>query len=657
MKKDCSKYLWILLLFFCVGNAIAQNLAIKPGDISELDAITSFPQETDASAMVLDEELLTSFNYANYVFWYETTHLVRIKILKEEGLKYAQIQIPYRSDAQRPTVCLEMGDQSAVYAEEIKNVYGGTYNWNGKKYIVTRLKDNRIVDKSLEDNLHARELSFQNVKVGSIIEYRYTRVSYQLDQLLDWQIGRTLPVRNSKYRIIIPQFFVYDIRQEGNDRLMVEELSTSQQFGKIGLTLFSKESKDITMTAHEVGSSSKGNERTSVHFDMEYIDIPKHYKRNFLTDWNKNDSLLLTAFRPFMESSDWQLPDIQTSESKEEELMLLLDRFRQQYRWNGKDGVLPTNLSQLQQKREGNSADLNLAYMGWLAQKGYEVVPIVLKTKDSGPFNYKKEGIEDLNYLLTGIMLDDRFYSVDAATPYSSLNILPFKTLVSQARLVRGDTLSHWVDLSGFAGSQMRMINASFDEEGTLQAEVVVRYMGETMLDVLSRIPETGKTQWLKKEWGAEKLVWSDVEMRSVYTDKRVSYVEFRFKVKDPSVKLNDELDINAMIIPYLSSTPYKAGTPTSLAFDYLFDLDVKVNMKLPEGYKVVQYPEMQSLQALDGALYLQSQVEGGENGWQMSFVFRRLQQDFTSQQYKEFSEFYQSLVDLNQVTLKIQKE
>lgn len=653
-----SAMMFLLALFSL--SVYSQNLETQLGEIPELDAITSCPNEPDAKAMVLKEEALTNFKYGNYLFWYETTYLVRVKILKEEGLKYASVSIPYSTELAAPTVCLEKGDKTRRFAEEIKDIYGGTYNWNGKKFVATKLKSVDISDQTLSENVHAKQIVFNDVKVGSIIEYRYTKVSYRPEQLEAWSLRREIPVRESRYRIIIPEFFVYDIYQDGNIRISVEEMETSQQFGKMGLTLFSKNGRDIIMTANEVLSNVVEKEPLNIYFTLDYISIPKHFNKSFLTDWTGIDKKLLDTYAGFRKSDSW-LPnakEIGAKEKGKQGLIDLLDELQKQYRFNGQRAYLPSDAQKVKQEKTGNSADLNLMYIGLLQQVGYDASPIVLRTADKGAMNFKRGVADSLNHVLTGIVLDDRFYCVDASSPYTALNVLPIDVLVGQARWLRSDTASLLIDnLASFAGSQMRMINASFGEDGTLQADVKIRYIGESMYDFLSLLQQNDLEQIVRTQCNvAKEMEISELKMSTNRIDERGAFVELSFVLKDRNVLCKEGNTIDGLILPYIVQNPYAGQPARPVEIGYSNDVQWMVNITLPEGYKFKEASSTKGFRDAENTKSARWAVENNEDQLQLSFTIRQMKASIDVSEYDDLVSFYNEILNINKMRFTIEK-
>jgi hypothetical protein len=114
--------------------------------------MTSEPKAPGAPAIYLyrqvdrDDQANRERNYA------------RIKILTEEGRKYADIEIPFLK---------EWGDIKAIQARTIRPD-GTIVNFDGKVY-------EKMIVKAKGVKFLAKTLTLPDVQAGSIIEYRYTQ--------------------------------------------------------------------------------------------------------------------------------------------------------------------------------------------------------------------------------------------------------------------------------------------------------------------------------------------------------------------------------------------------------------------------------------------------------------------------------------------------
>src|SRR5258708_22645959 len=114
--------------------------------------MTSLPEAPGAPAVILYRQVDRDDGRTPH----EDTY-VRIKILTEEGRKYANVEIPYFK---------EYGGMTAIKARTIRP-NGSIAAFDGKVYEQTIVKAKGV--KYL-----AKTFTLPDVQVGSIVEYRYT---------------------------------------------------------------------------------------------------------------------------------------------------------------------------------------------------------------------------------------------------------------------------------------------------------------------------------------------------------------------------------------------------------------------------------------------------------------------------------------------------
>jgi len=109
----------------------------------------------------------------------------RIKILTEEGRKYADVEIPYRKDE---------GSLAGIHARTIRPD-GSIVDFGGKAF------DKRIV-KARGVKILAKTFTLPDVQVGSIIEYFYT-FDFNEEYIFDshWILNHELFTKNAKFSL------------------------------------------------------------------------------------------------------------------------------------------------------------------------------------------------------------------------------------------------------------------------------------------------------------------------------------------------------------------------------------------------------------------------------------------------------------------------
>lgn len=178
-----------LLAVVMVGamTARAADPFIKP--TAEELAMTSLPGYPGAPAVVLFREEITNDDL------HVVQHYERIKILTEDGKKYANVQLNFVSTTDTGSSYFVGGDDKAV-----GGVVGRTIQPDGTIVPFTGKPYNKVMEKTEGAKFQAMVFTLPDVEVGSIIEYRYsTRINDSFYEAPDWYIQGDLYVKLAHY--------------------------------------------------------------------------------------------------------------------------------------------------------------------------------------------------------------------------------------------------------------------------------------------------------------------------------------------------------------------------------------------------------------------------------------------------------------------------
>ncbi len=182
-----NKRKWVVVCTFC---AIVASLATWRASTASADdwqpispeelKMTSLPEAPGAPAVILYRQVDRDDGRSAHEFNY-----VRIKILTEEGRKYANVEIPFFK---------ETGTVLGIKARSIR-ADGSIAQFDGKVYEQTIVKAKGF--KYL-----AKTFTLPDVQIGSIIEYHYMtdyNEAYVYDS--NWVLSNELFTRHAKFSL------------------------------------------------------------------------------------------------------------------------------------------------------------------------------------------------------------------------------------------------------------------------------------------------------------------------------------------------------------------------------------------------------------------------------------------------------------------------
>lgn len=170
---------------------ISPNLKYGKPSKEEL-ALSSYSPDTTATAIYLFHQGQTDF-ICHDGFQLVTEHWVRFKILKSQGVSYADVSVPYYAPTDR--------NEGKERADEID---GCSYNMEDGKCVKTPLKRESISFERIDNRMKLLKFSLPAVKEGTIIEYHYKLFSDYFIHIDNWMMQEEIPMIHNQYKITIP---------------------------------------------------------------------------------------------------------------------------------------------------------------------------------------------------------------------------------------------------------------------------------------------------------------------------------------------------------------------------------------------------------------------------------------------------------------------
>lgn len=188
------KSIFLLLLIGFRLLSFAQKPLPEYGNIDLTDLqMTQCSFEPEAPAMKLFDEQQIEFEVnPNDTYRLTTERRVRIKIFKEQGFKYAAIALPY-FNKKRST--------------KIKDLTGIVYTLEKDgKISMQQLEKKDFFKEKVKENVHAVNFTFPNLKPGSVIEFRYTKIERNISQIDPWLLQDDVPTAYAATTLITPSY-------------------------------------------------------------------------------------------------------------------------------------------------------------------------------------------------------------------------------------------------------------------------------------------------------------------------------------------------------------------------------------------------------------------------------------------------------------------
>jgi hypothetical protein len=113
---------------------------------------------------------------------------IRIKIYIKEGLSWANFEVPYYVGYE------SMSDDVVKFSNAV------TYNLEGAEIVKTKLNSEGSFKKNVNEYWNEASITMPNVKVGSVIEFKYILKSENVVTFPTFNMQYSIPVNYCEYR-------------------------------------------------------------------------------------------------------------------------------------------------------------------------------------------------------------------------------------------------------------------------------------------------------------------------------------------------------------------------------------------------------------------------------------------------------------------------
>jgi hypothetical protein len=556
-----------------------------PIDPAELK-MTTEPKAPAASAIYLYRQVDRDDNGPM-----ETVY-ARIKILTEEGRKYADVQIAYDKEH-----------------ESIRGIDARTIRPDGS---IAKF-DGTIFEKPIVQGrgvrLLAKTFTLPEVQVGSIIEYRYRhffRSGYVYDS--HWILSEDLFTKHAKFSFIpYPEFGLSFSWPVG---LPVGTEPPKKEYGKVRL-----ESRDVPAFVHEEYMPPENELKFRV--DFVYSETtPEKDPVKFWQSYGKAEFHKVDRFidrRRVMEQAVAQIVD--ASDSPETKLRKIYARAQQIRNTSFERDKTDQELKREKQKDADNVADvwsrgygtdteINFLFLALARAAGFAADAVLVSTRNAYFFNKGMMNSGHLNSNVVLVKLNGQEVYCDPGTALAPMGLLPWpETGVAGLQLDKnGGTWVTTPSPKSINSRTERKAILHLTTSGALEGKVTVRYTG---LEALWRRLEerhedaADRKQFLERDLAGDIPTGADVVLTNSpdWTSPELPLVaEFDLKIPGWAAAAGQRALLPVGVFSNGQKGVFKHAARTHhLYFNFPARIADDIAIELPPGWQVNNTPKPQN--------------------------------------------------------------
>lgn len=573
----------------------------------------------------------------------ETERRVRIKILKDKGLDQANIKLRFYS--------------KSGY-EIIKFISALTYNIdNSGNIVTTKLDKSSIYTKQINNKISEISFTMPDVKIGSVIEYKYLDVKKSVANLDDWYFQDDIPTRISEYKILVPSIFkfVNQIMAFQPVEQKSELLHENAFYHSSRLSYDSYEKtyiiKNVPAVRDEPYMGAVKDYLQRVVFQLSQIDYGEGQVEEIRSSWPKltqdlledeDFGLQLKKNLPHTKSLDDSLKNVQGDYNK---MVTIHDYVRRNMNWNGLESIYSTDgIKSAWDKKTGNNTELNLILINLLREAGLNAYPLLVSTKDNGAVNTIFPFLQQFNNTMTCVFIGDKKYILNAADKYNPAYLVPYDVVNNDAFVVDKER-GGWITLSNEKDMWKNIVS--------LFAEITPGAEMQGNATVISS--EYSKNPRVKK-WEEDKTDFKDYFTKD-YTGMKIKNLEVTGENTDTlplEQKFGFSLPVNSSgdyeyftlnLFDGLEKNPFIADERrTDIDFNYKQSYMVIGKIFIPDGYQFDDLPKNVKLIMPDTSIVLKRLIQKADNSIDFRITLDFNKPYYAANTYPLLQEFYKKL-------------
>ncbi|WP_171595948.1 DUF3857 domain-containing protein [Marinifilum caeruleilacunae] len=645
-----------ITIFFVSNLAIAQKAPIKYGKVSMDELLMkTYEKDTSAVAVYLCDYGVSEipFMTTTFSFDYKHTRIMRIKILKDEGLDYGDLEFSFYKGS-----------------SNVGSVKACTYNLENGKIVKTKISaKDRILEKS-SDDVYTYKLACPNVKPGSVVEFMYS-ISSDIPpyKMGPWYFQKSIPIVWSEFRVNVPEYFHYKKNGKGYLTFDVNEhtygngsIAPQEQFS---IDRYRFVVKDAPAFKKEPYTTSSKNYMSAVEFELAGVQEIRGPYHDRIGSWEQiNKDLMENQYFGVQLKSGGFLKDVVAeisakAETDEEKILAAFNYIKANMKWNDYYGkYVTTSLRAAFKEKKGNVADINLMLVVLLNKLGLKADPVILSTRSNGLLSLFSPSERKFNYVIASCKLGENRIYLDATDANCPCNLLPERCINDKGRVI-SSAGSFFVDIESKSVSKSATIaKLNLSEDGMVSGNVDLSLNGFTALQFRDAIQNKSEDELLETMDEAYELIdVESVELENLKNVEKNVVSKMEVELSEEVESVNDLIYFNPFVINKIDENPFTLEERKyPVDFTYPMDRTFMLELTVPEGYTLESKPAPARINLPEKSGQFMYSVNQTGNKIMVVSRFKINKRTFFFDEYANLKEFYNLVVAKHAEMLVLKK-
>jgi len=643
----------VVFLLLGISKSSAQNYELGKVTVAELKEKAN-PKDTAAPAAILFKKGKTFFTFtkdkgfsANHVYEF------KIKIYKKEGLNWADQKVRFYIGYEN------LSEDRLEFSNAV------TYNLENEAIVKTKLGNQGAFTKKVNKFWDEKIITLPNVKVGSIIEYKYILKSDNIVKLPDFDFQYDIPVNYFEYKTDIPEYYIYkpilvgghnvvtDSKLTNGSQSFEDDYNKTKSISYKQISAFYK-GNDIPALAKEPYIDNIDNYKGSIQHELERVRYPDQPVKDYTITWEgvANTIFKAKSFGKELNERDFLLEDVKklltNVESQKERLNIIFKFVQNKMNWNEEnDYYTQKGVKKAYTDQTGNVAEINFILISMLKLAGIEVNPVLVSTTQNGiPVYPTRTGF---NYVVAAAQIEDKQILLDATHKFTSPGILPLNVLNWKGRLIKDDGTSAEIDLvPSTMSKEYSSLMVKIDNLGKIEGKIRIQ---RTDYDAyLFRVENANKNQEnylekLEEQFGDSKISNYTIDNKKTNIQEPVLET-FSLNADNRVEIIGGKMFINPLLFFTRSKNPFTQEIrQMPVYFGYPTQEKFNLNIEIPEGYEIESLPTPVKISSENKEIVYMLNTSGEGNKIRIISTKEINNSIFAADQYNGLKDLFQKMI------------
>ncbi|HSN48532.1 MAG TPA: DUF3857 domain-containing protein [Flavobacterium sp.] len=648
-----TKLLITLFLLAFFSKAAAQKFELGKVSLNELQEKTH-PIDTSAAAAILYNKARTFFVYnITTGFSINTEYEFRIKIYKKEGLKWANHQVHYYVGYEH------YNDDMVSFSKAV------TYNLENGAIVKTKLDNEGTFKKNVNEYWNEASITMPNVKVGSIIEFKYVLKSENIVAFPVFNFQYDVPVNYSQYITEVPGLFIYKPVLTGYFKVQTDQKiangfqnfvdkygqSTGINYKQINSSYIAE---NVPALKEENYVDNIQNYRSSLQHELERTQFPDEPVKDYSETWEGVAKIIYQdkSFGKELGERDYITQDLKRIlkdiNSIPERVDIIFKFVQNKMNWNNQKGYLTdVGVKKAYIAGTGNVAEINFILIAMLNYAGIQSNPVLISTTEHGIPVFPNRTI--FNYVIAATEIDGKQVLLDATNKKTTLNILPLNTLNWTGRLIRQDGSSHEINL---VPTTLTTENANLmvliDNMGMITGRARNIKTDYDAFNFRERYEGISKEIYLEKlENKLNGIQINDYSIDNIKDFSKPIIENFTFTADNQCEIIGGKIYFDPLLFFTQTKNPFiQEKRELPIYFGYPKQSKYNISIQIPEGYSVEIMPKPIKISTVENVILFTFNIFSEGNKIQVQITREMNTAIVSAEYYDVLKDFHQKMID-----------